>query len=191
MEDSLELAGFGHLETIEWTRDRLHIDTYIVSSLRRETQLTKPPVGYVFSPQAYRWLGQRIAAGHNSDTTHEKVFISRANARERHVVNETMLMESLRPRGFRRYVLENMSFRDQVKLFANADVVVAPNGAGLINMIYGTDIDVIVLFGSYVNACYPNLADTLGFSCGIVRCAPRGMDMWADPARVTRALDRL
>lgn len=191
MLSSLELAGFGDYDRLEWTGSRATIGSLVVPSLRRETDLTQPPVGYVFSPRAYQWLGRRIRSNVETDGEPTKVFISREKAAERHVVNQDQLMDVLGDRGFEKYVLEDLPFREQVRLFANADAIVAPNGAGLINMIFGEDPDVVTLFGAYVNACYPNLADTLGFGSAIVRCEPRALDMRVDPSKVTDALDQL
>lgn len=191
MLTSLELAGFGDYERLEWTASRARVRSLVVPSMRRETDLTKPPVGFIFSPRAYRWLGQRIRSNVERAGEPTKVFVSREKAAERHVVNQDELMAVLGDRGFEKYVLEELPFREQVRLFANAEAIVAPNGAGLINMIYGEDPDVVTLFGAYVNACYPNLADTLGFGSAIVRCEPRALDMRVDPSKVTDVLDQL
>lgn len=190
MFSSLELAGFGEYEHVSWQGGRRTVGSLVVPSLRRETDLTSPPEGYTFSPRAYRWLGDRIRSSVNASEPGAKIFVSRAGAEERHVVNEEGVMGSLSGRGFEAYRLEKMSFPNQVRLFAGADTIVGPTGAGLINMIYAEETDVVTLFGSLVNACYPVLADTLGFGNAIMRCRPNALDMSADPQKLQRLLDR-
>jgi capsular polysaccharide biosynthesis protein len=56
-----------------------------------------------------------------------------------------------------------MSFREQVGALAGAEVVLAPHGAGLSNLVFARpDAKVIELFSPrYVNPCYWKLACTL------------------------------
>ncbi len=65
-----------------------------------------------------------------------RVVISRADTLGRRVVNEDALMATLGPLGFRRVVLSELDHADQVSLFRNAEVIVAPHGAGLANLIF-------------------------------------------------------
>jgi len=44
-------------------------------------------------------------------------------------------------------------------------------------MISAQEADVVMMFGSLVNACYPVLADTQGFGNAIMRCRPTALDM--------------
>ena len=131
----------------------------------------------MFSPRAYKWLGYRIPSNSKAGDRGNKIFVSRAGAAERHVVNEAEIMDSLESWGFESYLLEEMDFTDQIKLFAGAETVVRPTGVGLINMISVQEVDVVRMFGSLVNACYPVLADTQGFGNAIMRCRPTALDM--------------
>lgn len=191
MISSLELAGFGEFERRTWRRGRLNIGSLVVPSLRRETEFTKPEKGYVFSPSAYQWLARRIRSNVEQKVSSAKIFVSRAQAEERHVINEAEVMDALEDRGFGAYQLENLSFREQVSLFKDAETIVGPTGAGLVNMIYAENADVITLFGSLFNACYPVLADSLGFGSAILNCEPKTLDMRADPEMLLDMLDRI
>jgi hypothetical protein len=191
METSLKFAGFDGFERQEWSGSRLTVGSLVVPSLRRETDLTKPEKGFVFSPRAYRWLGNRIRSNVEPHGESTKIFISREKAEERHVVNQEEVMDVLCDRGFDTYVLEEMNFREQVRLFEAAEIVVAPTGAGLTNMIYGDALDIVTLFGAVVNPCYPTLAESLGFENVIVTCEPKGLDMYVDPEKIIEAIDQL
>jgi hypothetical protein len=50
--------------------------------------------------------------------------------------NETEVESGLKSYGFKTYLLEKMSLREQVILFAQAKIVIAPHGAGLTNLIF-------------------------------------------------------
>ncbi|MEM9449262.1 MAG: tetratricopeptide repeat protein [Cyanobacteria bacterium P01_E01_bin.6] len=73
----------------------------------------------------------------SSDTLYpERLYISRAHARYRHVINEADVMNQLQPLGFIPVVLESLSVQQQVALFAHARIIVAPHGAGLTNLAF-------------------------------------------------------
>lgn len=66
----------------------------------------------------------------------KRLFISRADAASRKVLNEKELLDALEPLGFRRVVLSEYSVDEQVALFHYAEFVVAPHGAGNTNILY-------------------------------------------------------
>ncbi|WP_274362159.1 glycosyltransferase family 61 protein [Paenibacillus thermotolerans] len=65
-----------------------------------------------------------------------RLFISRANASRRKLVNEDEIYRIVRPLGFRLVSSESMPVAEQIKLFASAEAVVAPHGAGLANIVF-------------------------------------------------------
>lgn len=94
----------------------------------------------------------------------ERIFISRKKAlQERRVTNEDKIMELLSSFGFKSYVLEDMTFQEQVELFSNAETIISPHGAGLTNMLFapkGTNI--VEMFNpEYQIRCYCILANSL------------------------------
>ncbi|MGL5075704.1 MAG: glycosyltransferase family 61 protein, partial [Waterburya sp.] len=78
----------------------------------------------------------------------------------------------LEPLGFAIYILEEMSYLEQVKLFAQAQVIVAPHGAGLTNLIFADHPIILELFGAYVGREFANLARGMGFEYGCLGCPP-------------------
>jgi capsular polysaccharide biosynthesis protein len=74
---------------------------------------------------ACRWLRQRMLSNISAPSSEKlafsaKIFISRRKAVGRRIINENDVIEALAPFGFVTYVLEEMSFLDQVKLFSQA-----------------------------------------------------------------------
>jgi len=61
----------------------------------------------------------------------KRIYISRSKALLRKVLNEDELILPLKNLGFSIYNLENMTFEDQIKLFASAEFITGPHGAGL------------------------------------------------------------
>ena len=65
------------------------------------------------------------------------VYIGRGDASTRRLLNEQELFSTvLQPLGFQAYQLSKMPFASQISLFAGADIVVGPHGAGLANLVF-------------------------------------------------------
>ncbi|MBC9785448.1 glycosyltransferase family 61 protein [Heliobacterium chlorum] len=82
-----------------------------------------------------------------------RIYVSRAKASFRKLENESLLEERLSSLGFETVYLETLPLLEQVSLFANADIVIAPHGAGLTNLVFcrpGTKV--VELMGpKYIN----------------------------------------
>jgi capsular polysaccharide biosynthesis protein len=92
------------------------------------------------------------------------LFLSRADARTRRVLNEDAVFAELAPMGFEKIVMGGRSVADQRSLFSSADIIVAPHGAGLTNLLFcrpGTAV-VEIFPPTYINPCYWVLSDHLG-----------------------------
>lgn len=97
-------------------------------------------------PWAIDFLRQTFLPLSNQNTANypERIYISRAKAKHRQVLNETEVMQVLNPYGFVKIELETLSFSQQVTLFARAKVIIAPHGSGLTNILF-CSIEVIVI----------------------------------------------
>jgi hypothetical protein len=93
-----------------------------------------------------------------------RLYISRALARRRRVVNESRVIERLARRGFELVTLENLSVLEQAALFARAEAIVAPHGAGLTNLVFcSPGAAVVELFHpTWVCDCYWQVSGHLG-----------------------------
>lgn len=135
-------------------------------------------------PQDYHWIRKRILQNPEPDNPSveigSNVYISRANAIERQIVNEPEVMDMLSEYGFKCYRLEESSVLENAYLFNNADLVVGAHGAGLTDLIFCTEGTVLELFGSKVKPPYRKLADTLGVEYDSMACKPRSTDVEVD-----------
>lgn len=65
-----------------------------------------------------------------------KIFLSRKKMKWRRIQNEFEISDYLTSIGFQEICIEDYSFDEQVAIFANAEVIVAPNGSSLLNVIF-------------------------------------------------------
>jgi capsular polysaccharide biosynthesis protein len=65
-----------------------------------------------------------------------RIYISRKDTSIRNVVNEDEVCELLSKYNFVTYKLSQLNFIEKVRLFANAEMIVSPTGAGLIHMYF-------------------------------------------------------
>ena len=68
--------------------------------------------------------------------TGRRLYANRRDTRVRNILNEDHLEAALVSRGFETVTLSSFSFGEKVRLFASADVVVAPHGAGLSHVAF-------------------------------------------------------
>lgn len=180
MVESLKLVGYDVNDCVSWNGYRAKVNRLLIPSFRRHW-----PSPFI-SPAACHWLRKRILSNIpdaenylHSCNSHMSphVFISRKKASKRRIVNEDELSEVFSPMGFIFYNLEDMNFADQVRLFSQAKVIVAPHGAGLTNMLFSKEATIIELFGSNINFVYFALARGLGFQYDFLTCQPQCNDM--------------
>jgi capsular polysaccharide biosynthesis protein len=190
MLKSLSLAGFNKNKIIEWNGSRAQFSQLVVGSVRFHT----PECGsdYFHSPQAMSALGSRIRnnVGVNKNEKH-RLYVSRADATERRVRNEKELISTLQKYGFERIVPSNIPFEDQVRKFANAEIILGPHGGGLTNLIFAEEATIVELFGSYQNPCYFGLARGMQHDYASVMCESVGKDIIVDVANLASLLDEL
>ena len=69
------------------------------------------------------------------DKTPKRIYVSRARATKRRIINERELIEYLGKYGFHTIYLEDLGI-EQMVYFYNADIIISPHGAGLVNSIF-------------------------------------------------------
>jgi len=110
----------------------------------------------------------------------------------RSFLNEHEVVDALAPFGFAAVRLESMPFEAQQALFAGAEAVVAPHGAGLVNLAWSQRAcEVLEVFPErYLNPCFRRVCASASASGG---AAIRHGFLVSPPARerVDRASDRM
>ena len=112
-------------------------------------------------------------AGLPAPETPKLIYVSRRLAANRRLSNEADLIAALMKIGFTAVRLETLNLETQILLFRGADMIVAPHGAGLSNIVFAAPTVVVLelLMDSYVNWCFRHLAAVLGlrYDCVIGR----------------------
>lgn len=92
--------------------------------------------------------------------SYEKIYISRASAGRRKVVNEIELIRFLTNEGFHIIQCDSLTLSEQASVFKNTKILISNHGAGLTNMMYMKPNTVIELRGkkSFRQWCYFEMA---------------------------------
>jgi hypothetical protein len=69
-------------------------------------------------------------------TAPRKIYVSRSRTKMRRIRNEAELERSLQGEGYEIVFPEDLTFTQQAETFRNADIIVAPFGAALVNLVY-------------------------------------------------------
>lgn len=177
MAESLSLLGYDDNDLWALESPAVHANRILIPS-----QIE--PV-----PKHSGWLRNKMIENIDELKGDERIYISRKNATKRQVINEEELISALKTRGFRPYVLEELSVKEQVSLFAEAEVVVGPHGAGFANLIYASDPLVVELFGQKRLNTYHRLATSLEHQYEPIYCDAEGSDLRVDITKVINKLD--
>jgi Glycosyltransferase 61 len=81
-------------------------------------------------------LRRHFDGNKSTQKSHHRLYVSRAKAAFRRVINEKEISPSLKEHGFETVFCEDLSLAEQVKLFSKAPAVIGGHGAGLTNLIY-------------------------------------------------------
>ena len=113
----------------------------------------------------------------NVPSAHKKLYISRGHSGSRGILNETELCDHLISHGFTVVKAEEHTVAEQVALFANADVVFGPHGAGFTNIAFckqGTKV--IEIYDKYTACCFWFISEFLGLEHYAHQCATPPVD---------------
>ena len=76
----------------------------------------------------------------------KNIIIDRSKASQRRIVNKEKLLADLSEFDFEVIKLEDISFEEQLAVFAQANIIIATHGAGLVNLLFSNQPIVIELF---------------------------------------------
>jgi hypothetical protein len=142
------------------------------------------------SAQAIRFLRDKI---HQPPTTpgHRRIYVTRADAQRRRIVNEPELLKLLGGYGFELHALAGQSYSQQRELFGEASIVVAAHGAAMANMLFcGPRTAVIeILCDRYQHFMYQHIAQWCGHWYGRVVSPSRQWDPTVSPTQADIVAD--
>lgn len=151
VKESLEIFA-PEKEVIEAGSEVKHVENLITPSFPQTT------------PNTLNWIKNKGLESKKENVTPKssRIYISRQKTDKRKVENFEEIKPILDNFQIKDISLEEHSFQEQISLINNADVIVAPHGGGLANIIWGDDLTVIELFNQHTNDLYPVLAEVMG-----------------------------
>lgn len=129
------------------------------------------PIGN-YAAWACQWLRDRFLPMAPPETSSQprRLYISRAKAATRRILNEDELVSALAPLGFERVFLEEYSFLDGVRLLRDAEAVVSAHGSNITNIVFckkGTPV-IEIFSPKWVAACHYSTACQVELDYGYV-----------------------
>jgi len=125
--------------------------------------------GTYLSLNVFNWYRDSIQLSSVPRLARKRIIISRKDAQSgtqrRRVVNEGDLIAALAPLGFEAYDLASLSLEDQIRLFASAEFVLGPHGAGFANMAFCLKGTKAIIFENSWNHTF--MADMVNVSGGV------------------------
>jgi len=121
-----------------------------------------------------------------------RVYVSRSKVRRR-IVNEENILPIIKEYGFEIIFPEDLSFREQVRIFAETKDIMAPHGGGLFNQCLSDPLGTVIEIYNPRRYNWDNreVANVLGqkhwFSYG--ENVNHMYDMKVDPKKVAKLLD--
>lgn len=128
-----------------------------------------------------------------------KIYISRAKAQRRKLLNEDDIWPLLQEKGFEKVFMEELSFREQITLMQESKIVMAPHGAAITNVLFcqpGTHI-VEIADLSFPNPNFYALASAMSHNYWILNAEgigdvhPLEKDLRIDPSVIKKTLQKI
>ncbi|ELY68611.1 capsular polysaccharide biosynthesis protein-like protein [Natronobacterium gregoryi SP2] len=180
MRESLELVDVDDLEIEEIRSEIIDVDRLVVPSYPSPSRTE------------CHWLRNRIHDGLDDreldGESHDRVYVTRRNATVRRVKDEQRLYSVFDKYDMQPYALEALTIAEQANLFAEAELVVSPHGAGLANLVYASSPTVLELFGDKEKTTFYRLAKLMGFEYHAMFCDHDKKDIVVDPDRLDDAI---
>ncbi len=162
-QETLDILGISREKALDGTNEYPHIkaDRLVVPSSPRHGTCNIGKWAFDFLREEF--LGTEISK--KSEQT-ERIYINRSRANRRKVINEPEVIDFLNKFGFQSIALESISVAEQARLFASAECVIAPHGAGLTNLVFcSPGTKVIEIFSpNYVSVSYWNISNQVGLN---------------------------
>ncbi|WP_239639503.1 glycosyltransferase family 61 protein [Halobiforma nitratireducens] len=173
MLESLELVANAEIDTEPLRPGAIRVDRFVAPSYPTPSR------------RECFWVRDRVHDAVDVETSDSeaypsRIYVSRRNATVRRVENEPAVLEALSEFDIEPFELETLSVSEQARLFANAEFVVSPHGAGLANIVYADDPTVLELFGQKEKTTFSRLSKLLNNEYHALFCDHTRKDIVVD-----------
>ena len=140
------------------------------------TRVSAPRRSYSACSNVYGSIRSLFSINPGNRHSSRKIYISRARAGSRRILNEDELIEILEKFGYERVFLEDISIRQASQILAEAEAIIAPHGAGLANIVFApAGAKVLEIFNAHLTPGYWVAANQLNLKYfAFEACAPDG-----------------
>lgn len=163
IEDSLRLFA-PEKEILKADKELLKVENLLIPSYPEIT------------PKNLEWLREKGLNAKSKDVEDppSRIFISRQNSNSRKTANFQEIKEVLNKYNIRPVQMEDYSFSEQISISSQAELIVAPHGAGLTNMVWGENLKILEIFNNHAHRLYGQLAEILGHEYKPLIGEPKG-----------------
>jgi hypothetical protein len=172
-------------------RERWQLPTlYLIDDMQSVRRTFLPP-------DAVEFFRQLVIGGYGLSPRppHRRLYINRSDTRKRSIRNEAEIWPSFARRGFESIAAGTLSFREQVALFSEAEMIAGPHGAGFSNLLFAPKVAKVLEISNVerMKSVYFLLAKALGQHYRPVVGSKGDRNEWfsADPQAVEDALSAL
>lgn len=130
--DSLALYGISQDRVKCLKEVTAFSEVVFATRISRSNQTISPLVKSFYQNFNKRFLNKNVA----TRSTSKRIYISRANAHMRRLVNEEKLTQKLEKFGFKTIYSEELSLIEQAQVFYDANFIIGAHGAGLANLVF-------------------------------------------------------
>lgn len=150
IKESLNLLA-PEKEKIEASEGVIHVEKLILPSAPELT------------PKNLNWLKNKgLKNAEEPPIKPSKIYISRQSSQVRKVDNFNEIEKTLKKYSIKTIEMEKYSFQEQIGMIKNSNLLIGPHGAGLTNMIWGSELKIIELFNIHKPLHYKVLSKVLG-----------------------------
>ncbi len=136
------LKDYPHISIVyQGKKEKWEIEQFIFPGFVTNHSSGFLPAGIAQFLREKIWLGYQV----QPQNARTRIYISRSKARKRRILNEDLLTPGLINLGFQVVHAEDLTYAQQVQLFYNAELIVAPHGAGLTNILFSKQCHVLEL----------------------------------------------
>jgi len=135
-------------------------------------------------------VSEALAVTERPDVSN-RLLLSRENATRRRMTNIDTVERVLQDRGFEKIDPGNYSVPEQALIFKEAETIVGAHGAGLTNMVFADDANIVELFGERKRTTFYRMAELLDFRYEYTQNRSNGIDIHVDIPTLIKTLPNL
>lgn len=144
----LSLLGFDEARIIKLKGNKIKVKNLIQPTVRyyRLTSHNGDWAQHLFPKSLFSFLRDRLINESSVSDLPKKIYVSRADVKQRGVQNEEQLVSLLESKGYKKVVLSDYSIVDQITLFNHATHLITPHGAALTNSLFSDNLKIVELY---------------------------------------------